>query len=128
MKIPIVALTFTLSGVGVILRPTGEALGVESVQKVYKGKEVEQKMRIASKPEPSYTEEARKEKVMGTVVLRASFSWWGEVDQINVVGGLPHGLTERAILAAKQIKFVPARKDDKFVSMWVLLEYNFNLY
>ena len=95
---------------------------------MYKGKEVEQQMRIASKPEPSYTEEARKEKVMGTVVLRASFSWWGEVDQINVVGGLPHGFTERAILAAKQIKFVPARKDDKFVSMWVLLEYNFNLY
>jgi len=37
-------------------------------------------------------------------------------------------LTERAIAAAKQIRFVPAQKDGHAVSMWMQLEYNFNLY
>jgi hypothetical protein len=45
-----------------------------------------------------------------------------------VVQGLPDGLTERAIEAARKIKFVPASKEGKYVSMWMQLEYNFNLY
>jgi outer membrane biosynthesis protein TonB len=45
-----------------------------------------------------------------------------------VVQGLPYGLTEQAIAAARKLKFVPAMKDGKNVSMWIQLEYNFNLY
>jgi len=37
-------------------------------------------------------------------------------------------LLERAIDAAKKIRFIPAVKDGKYVSMWMQLEYNFNLY
>ncbi len=47
---------------------------------------------------------------------------------ITAVSGLPYGLTERAIAAARQIKFVPATKDGRPVSMYIQLEYNFNLY
>ena len=36
------------------------------------------------------------------------------------------GLTERAIEAAKRIKFTPAMKDGKPVSVWMQLEYNFS--
>jgi hypothetical protein len=42
--------------------------------------------------------------------------------------GLPYGLTEKAIAAARQIRFDPATKDGHKVSMWMKLEYNFNLY
>jgi hypothetical protein len=38
------------------------------------------------------------------------------------------GNTERAIAAAKSIRFVPATKDGHPVSMWMELQYNFNLY
>ena len=86
------------------------------------------KPRILSKPEPQYTEEARKNQITGTVVLKVVFASNGSVTNIRTVSGLPNGLTERAIAAARQIKFVPATKDGHQVSMWMQLEYNFNLY
>ena len=94
----------------------------------YSGRQVDLKTRVMTKPEPSYTESARQAQITGTVVLRAIFSASGEVDNIRVVSGLQLGLTERAVAAASQIKFIPAIKDGKFVSMWIQLEYNFNLY
>jgi TonB family protein len=96
--------------------------------RIFSGRDVTSKARVLSKPEPQYTEEARKNQITGTVVLRAVFSSSGQVTQIRAVSGLPYGLTERAIAAARQIKFVPATKDGRQVSMWMQLEYNFNLY
>jgi TonB family protein len=96
--------------------------------KIFTGKEVTSKARLISKPEPQYTEEARKNQVVGTVVLRVVFASNGSVTNIRTVNGLPNGLTERAIAAARLIKFVPATKDGHQVSMWMQLEYNFNLY
>ena len=86
------------------------------------------KVRILSKPEPPYTEDARKNQITGTVVLAAVCSASGQVTGIRPVSGLPHGLTEKAIAAARQIKFVPAQKDGRPVSMYYRIEYNFNLY
>jgi TonB family protein len=96
--------------------------------KIFTGKEVTSKARLISKPEPQYTEDARKNQVTGTVVLKVVFASSGQVTNIRTVQGLPNGLTERAIAAARQIKFVPATKDGHQVSMWMQLEYNFNLY
>lgn len=92
------------------------------------GKTVTLKAAVVAKPEPSYTEDARRNQIAGTVVLRAVFSSSGAVINIRTMSGLPHGLTERAIGAARQIRFIPAIKDGHFVSMYVQLEYNFNLY
>jgi len=92
------------------------------------GKEVDRKARLGMKPEPSYTESARANQIAGTVVLKVVFSSKGMVSNIRVISGLPNGLTERAIDAARKIKFIPAIKDGKYVSMWMQLEYNFNLY
>ena len=84
--------------------------------------------RVISKPEPQYTEDARRNQVTGTVVLRVVFASSGEVEQIRAVRSLPFGLTERAIAAARQIRFEPARRDGRPVSVSMQLEYNFNLY
>lgn len=92
------------------------------------GREVEQRARLLSKPEPQYTEEARRNQIEGTVMLRVVFSSSGEVVQIRAVRTLPFGLTERAIAAARQIRFVPAMKSGHPVSVYMQLEYNFNLY
>jgi TonB family protein len=102
--------------------------GGQDYNKTFSGKDVTTKARVLSKPEPQYTEDARKNQVTGTVVLRAVFTSGGQVTGIRAVSGLPYGLTERAIAAARQIKFTPATKDGHAVSMYIQLEYNFNLY
>lgn len=102
--------------------------GGTDYNKVFTSKDVSSKARVLSKPEPQYTEDARKNQVTGTVILRAVFTSGGQVTNITARAGLPYGLTERAIAAARQIKFVPATKDGRPVSMYIQLEYNFNLY
>ncbi len=108
--------------------PGGGGGGGPDYSKIFSGKEVTSKARVLEKPEPTYTESARKNQITGTVVLRAVFSSSGQVTNIHAVSGLPDGLTERAIAAAKNIRFVPATKDGHPVSMWMELQYNFNLY
>jgi Tfp pilus assembly protein PilF len=95
---------------------------------IYKGADVTTKPKLLSKPEPMYTQEARNGQIVGTVVLRAIFAADGKVRHILVVQSLPNGLTQQSIIAAKQIRFVPATLNRKPVSMWMQLEYNYNLY
>jgi len=96
-------------------------------QQVFSAKEVTTKVRVLSKPEPQYTNDARAMGVTGTVVLRCIFTADGAVKHFLVVRGLPAGLTEQSISAARRIKFVPATKDGRTVSTFVQLEYRFNL-
>jgi TonB family protein len=96
--------------------------------RVYTSPEVNERARVLSKPEPQYTEEARRGGITGTVILRVVFSRSGEVTNIRAVQPLGGGLTEKAMAAARQIQFVPAKKNGQPVSMYMQLEYNFNLY
>jgi TonB family protein len=86
----------------------------------------EKPVRLRS-PAPQYTEAARANKINGTVVLRVLVGTDGDVKQVRVVSGLPDGLNEKAIEAARQAKFKPAMKDGKPVPYWVGLEMNFNI-
>ena len=95
---------------------------------VYIGRDVTTKARLISKPEPTYTEKARKNQVTGTVILRVVFAGDGIVKHIVIVKALPDGLTRNAVEAAKKIKFIPATLNGQPVSMFMQLEYNFNLY
>lgn len=106
----------------------GEAPHSVNGERIYTGREVHTKARLITKPEPVYTADARESQTTGVVVLRVVLSANGQVTNIRVVHGLPYGLTERAIAAARKIKFVPATIDERPVSMWMQLEYNFNLY
>ena len=96
--------------------------------RVYSNREVSERARILSKPQPSYTEEARQNQVEGVVVLRVILSSNGTIVGISVISGLPYGLTERAIAAARQIKFTPAQKDGVPVTVAMQVEYKFNIY
>ena len=109
-------------------KSTPAATAATDYNRIFGRSEVDSQARILEKPEPQYTESARKNQVNGVVVLRAVFSSSGSVTNISVVRGLPDGLSERAIAAARQIRFVPAMKDGRPISMWVQLEYNFNQY
>ena len=96
--------------------------------RVYPPRDVSTRPRVISKPEPQYTEQARRAQITGTVVLRVVFSSSGDVTNINAVQKLGGGLTEKAIAAAREIRFMPAMRNGHPVSMYMQLEYNFNLY
>ena len=102
--------------------------GTVDYTKPFAQRDVTRKAVITSKPEPSFTEEARKNNVTGYVRLKMILGANGNVSNIQVVKGLPDGLTERAIAAAHQIRFQPAQKDGRSVSQWVTVEYSFNIY
>jgi TonB family protein len=95
---------------------------------VHPNRQITERVRILAKPEPQYTESARKNGTTGTVVLRVVFSRTGDVTNIRTIQGLPFGLTERAIIAARQIRFRPATLNGRPVNVFMQLEYNFNLY
>jgi hypothetical protein len=85
-------------------------------------------MAVVLKPFPTYTESGRLANVSGTVKLKVVFFNNGRVGPITVVTALPNGLTDQAIAAAKKILFVPAKKDDVFISVSKILEYRFTVY
>ena len=89
---------------------------------------VTERLNIISKPRANYTEEARKNQISGTVRVRVTFSSSGQVTGVTAIGGLPYGLTEQAIAAARQIKFTPEKHGGQPVSVNKVIEYNFNLY
>jgi TonB family protein len=66
---------------------------------------------VISKPTPVYTEEGRRLKIEGEVVLMVSFEAVGRVRVVQVMQGLGHGLDEAAVHAAEQIRFKPATRD-----------------
>jgi TonB family protein len=66
---------------------------------------------ILAKPTPVYTDEARKLRIEGEVLLEVVFESSGKLRVVRVVRGLGHGLDEAAIRAAEQIHFKPAMRD-----------------
>ena len=98
-------------------------------ENVLTGKEVSVRASIKAKPLPGYPHGAREYGVQGRVKLRIILGADGKVrDNIAVLEGLPHGVTEEAIKVARRIKFEPAQKDGRPVSQYVTVIYNFNLY
>ena len=79
-------------------------------------------------PDPEYSEEARKAKYQGTVVLWLVVDAAGRPQQIRVQRALGMGLDEKAIEAVKQWKFDPAKKDGQPVPVMINVEVNFRLY
>lgn len=83
---------------------------------------------IVYRERAKYTEEARANKIQGTVVLSVVYTFDGRITDIRVVRGLPDGLSESAIEAAKKIRFQPAVKAGQPVSVRGNIEFNFTLY
>ncbi len=82
---------------------------------------------ILSKPTPAYTEEARKLRVEGEVLLEVVLEASGQLRVIKVVRGLGHGLDENAIRAAEQIRFKPASQNGQPTDSTAVLHIIFQL-
>jgi Gram-negative bacterial TonB protein C-terminal len=84
--------------------------------------------KILHRNKATYTYKAREEKIQGAVILQVVFHESGRITDIKPIRELSHGLTEQAIGTAYMIRFIPAMKDGKPVSVRGSLEFNFNLY
>lgn len=84
--------------------------------------------RLIYGPDPEFSEEARKAKYQGTVVLWAVVGADGRVRELRVFRSLGMGLDEKAIEAVRNWRFDPARKDGVPVAVQVGVEVNFRLY
>jgi TonB family protein len=82
---------------------------------------------ILYREKAKYTEEARRTGAHGTVVLNVVFRTDGAITNIRVIRGLPDGLTEKAIEAARKIRFQPAVRNGTPVSVRGVLEFTFTL-
>ena len=79
-------------------------------------------------PDPEYSEEARKAKYQGTVVLNVQIGPDGRIHNPRIQRSLGLGLDEKAMEAVRTWKFEPARKDGQPVTVEVNIEVNFRLY
>ncbi len=83
---------------------------------------------ILAKPRPGYTDMARRYMVSGTVRLRVTFEKNAQIGSITALAKLPLGLTQKAISAARQIKFSPAVRRGEPYSVVKVVEFSFILY
>ena len=79
------------------------------------------------KIEPEYSEEARKAKFQGTVVLYVVVDEKGMPRDLKVVRALGLGLDEKAIEAVMQWRFRPGYLNGKAVAVAATIEVNFRL-
>lgn len=79
------------------------------------------------KVEPEYSEEARKAKYQGTVVLYVEVGPDGRARNIRIVRSLGLGLDERAIEAVTKWRFRPGYKNGTPVTVAATIEVNFRL-
>lgn len=79
-------------------------------------------------PDPEYSEEARKAKYQGTVVLWLIVGPDGRPRDIHIARSVGMGLDEKALEAVRTWRFEPARKDGQPVAVQINVEVIFRLY
>ena len=82
---------------------------------------------IRHEVEPGYTEEARRRRIEGEVVLEVIVLADGSVGDIRILRSLGYGLDEAAVRAMREWRFVPARRQDVPVAVFVEVSMEFRL-
>lgn len=80
-------------------------------------------------PEPEFSDEARRAKYQGVVLVGLIVDAQGNPQNVKIVRALGMGLDEKALEAVRTYKFKPSLKDGKTpVPVYVTIEVNFHLY
>jgi protein TonB len=82
---------------------------------------------VIYKVDPEYSEEARKAKYSGTVLLQLVVDVDGKAKNIKIVKGVGLGLDEKAVEAVQKWKFTPGKKNGSPVPVYATVEVNFRL-
>jgi periplasmic protein TonB len=78
--------------------------------------------------EPEFSEEARKAKVAGNVLVNLWVDTNGNPSHVHVIRGVGMGLDEKAMEAVRQYKFKPAMENGKPVLVELNVEVNFQIF
>ena len=78
-------------------------------------------------PDPEYTEEARRAKIQGKVILKVTVGTDGTAHDITVVKGLGHGLDENAVQTVRTWKWQPALELGKPKASEITVEVTFQI-
>jgi len=78
-------------------------------------------------PQPEYTDQARRKKISGSVLLSLIVTADGTVKDPEVKKSLDAGLDKRAMETVKQWKFEPATKDGQPVAVRISVEVTFRI-
>lgn len=89
---------------------------------------VTQPLKITYKQKAQYTDAARTNGVQGNVTLRVTFLASGGIGSITTIKGLPHGLTEQAIAAARAMRFEPEMVGGQARTTSRPVTFSFNIY
>ncbi len=79
-------------------------------------------------PEPEFSEEARKAKAAGNVLVYLQVDAQGRPTHVHVLRGIGLGLDEKAVEAVRQYKFKPALEDGRPVPVEMNVEVNFQIF
>jgi protein TonB len=79
-------------------------------------------------PEPEFSEEARKAKFQGIVIVGIVVNKKGLPENVHIVSGVGMGLDEKAIEAVKQYTFKPAMENGQPVAVEMNVEVNFQIF
>ncbi|MEW6131148.1 MAG: energy transducer TonB [Acidobacteriota bacterium] len=89
--------------------------------------EADSKPALLSSPSSRYTEEARKNKIEGSVQARALIGADGKVKSVRITSGLPDGLNEEAIWTIYRMLFKPAMKNGIAITYWMKVDIEFKI-
>ena len=78
-------------------------------------------------PQPKYSEEARKARIQGAVILQAVIDALGNVQDVTVLKGLSMGLTESALETVREWRFKPAMMNGEPVAVYYNLIVTFSV-
>lgn len=123
----LVRCAIALAAVALILPIAVTRRAVHAQGRVYRMSDGIAPPSVLYKQEPAYSEEARADKVQGTVKLAVEITPEGIAQNIRVTQSLGSGLDEQAISAVSNWRFNPGTKDGEPVTVFATIEVTFHL-
>src|SRR5262245_23408163 len=124
--IPFVICLLTFGNALAQAQGNGPIVGEKCAGKIYGPKDVWRSARITDLPSLTIPEEASDHDVHGEVIVNAILCRNGRVTDIQVVKGLPFGVTENAIGAVRNTRFAPAEVNFHSVSQRLQFQFSVN--
>lgn len=83
---------------------------------------------VIAQVDPEFSEEARKQKFSGNVLVDLIVDEHGDPTHVRVARGVGLGLDEKAVEAVRQYRFKPATKDGRPVKVELSIEVRFEIF
>ncbi len=83
---------------------------------------------VLFQPEPEFSDEARKAKIAGNVLVYLQVDEQGRPQRVRVVRGIGMGLDQKAVTAVERYRFKPAMEDGHPVRVEMQVDVGFQIY